>query len=208
MTTAPLPYNPPYESPLEDAFAWSLSKYLDRSVSLHKQVECPTICGRFRMDFVAVTPIGYKVAYECDGAQYHDHVRDEWRDAMILGAGDIDTIVRVRGQDIVHRINDVLLISSIWDPQIYSDRGVCNLTRLASSRARTFGASDDPCIAIIAYPDESDSPSSPLHIRLDRRIRVNPPTVQRQFWEAAFRFAQGVGGGKLDDVIEQYNRAR
>jgi len=46
-------YDPPYESPLEDCFAWALSKYLRPGTNLQKQVEVKTICGDFRVDFVA-----------------------------------------------------------------------------------------------------------------------------------------------------------
>ncbi len=204
MRTNPQPYDPPYDSPLEDIFAWSLSKYIDRGVAIFKQSETSTICGQFRIDFVAVAPTGYKVAYECDGADFHEDSRDEWRDAMILGADHVDSIVRLRGQDIVHRMDDVLLVASRWDPQIFSDRARHNLNRLASQRTRDFDTSDDPCTAIISYPDESKNPASPLYIRLFRRSRVNPPGVMRQFWQAAFRFARSVGGGNLDDVIQQY----
>jgi len=208
MKTNPPPYDPPYDSPLEDDFAWSLSKYIDRDVALFKQFDTPTICGDFRIDFVAVAATGYKVAYECDGADFHEDSRDEWRDAMILGAGHVDSIVRLRGQDIHHRTNDALLVASRWDPQIYSDRAKHILNRLASQRSREFDASDDRCTAIISYPDESKNPASPLYIRLFRRSRVNPRGVIRQFWQAAFRFAQSVGGGNLDDVIQQYRNRK
>ena len=204
MKTNPLPYDPPYESPLEDVFAWSLSKYIDRDVDLFKQFEAPTICGQFRIDFVAVAPTGYRVAYECDGADFHEDSRDEWRDAMILGAGHVDSIVRLRGQDIVHRINDVLLVASRWDPELFTDRAKHNLNRLASQRSRDFDASDNPCTAIVSYPDKSKDPASPMFIRLFRRTRIDPPDIMRQFWQASFRFAQSLGGGSLDDVIQQY----
>lgn len=207
MRTDPPPYDPPYDSPIEDAFAWSLGKYIDRNVAVLKQFEAPTICGQFRIDLVVVTPNGHKVAYECDGADFHDESRDEWRDAMILGAACVDVIVRLRGQDIVHRMDDTLLVASRWDPQIYSERGTHHLNRLASSRARNFDPSDDPCAAVISYPDESKNPANPLHIRLLRRTGVNPPGVLRQFWQAAFRFAQSIGGGNLNDIIQQYRRS-
>jgi len=75
-------YDPPYESPLEDLFAWNAVKYLGETVAFDKQVEVDTICGKFRLDFLAVSPES-RVAFECDGVEYHEPRRDEWRDAMI-----------------------------------------------------------------------------------------------------------------------------
>ncbi len=197
-------YDPPYDSPLEDVFAWSLSKYVARDVTIFRQFEVPTACGKFRIDFVAVTPNGYRVAFECDGADFHEDSRDEWRDAMILGSGQVDSIIRLRGQDIFHRVNDVLLVASRWHPRIFSERAFHNLTCLASNRALMYDVSDDPFTAVISYPDESKVASSPLHIRLFRRMRVNPSGVRRQFWQCAFRFATSNGGGNLDEVIREY----
>ena len=76
-------YDPPYESPLEDTFARGLSKFLRPGTNLEKQVEVTTICGDFRLDFVATTMAGRRVAYECDGAEFHDAQRDEWRDSVV-----------------------------------------------------------------------------------------------------------------------------
>jgi hypothetical protein len=90
-------YDPPYESPLEDSFAWNLSKHLRRDTRLEKQVVVSTVCGAFRMDFVATSAAGQRIAFECDGAEFHEFRRDEWRDAMILGGGGADSIIRLEG---------------------------------------------------------------------------------------------------------------
>ncbi len=46
-------YDPPYESPPEDIFALTIIKYLNTSIAFQKQVEVATICGKFRIDFIA-----------------------------------------------------------------------------------------------------------------------------------------------------------
>lgn len=98
MNKGPL-FDPPYESPLEELFALNAIKYLDDSVDFQKQVSVETICGQFRIDFVIDTGLK-KVAIECDGKESHNKSRDEWRDAMILGAGAVDVIYRLRGGDL------------------------------------------------------------------------------------------------------------
>ena len=37
MDNAPPTYDPPYDSPIEDVFAWSIVKYLERTVIFEKQ---------------------------------------------------------------------------------------------------------------------------------------------------------------------------
>ncbi|MBI1899873.1 MAG: hypothetical protein HYS13_02010 [Planctomycetia bacterium] len=196
-------YDPPFDSPIEDAFAGALVKYLRGGVALKKQVEVATICGRFRLDFVAVSRTGHRVAYECDGSEFHDQSRDEWRDAMILGAGAIDAIVRCRGIDITHRLDDVLFIASRWDAELFSDRGSRILSKLASKRAKLFDAAREPSFALISYPDPSHQGIEPFFLAMHRRTLRSPPGVRRQFWQSAFELAKAEGGGELNSVIER-----
>lgn len=197
-------YDPPYESPLEDAFAWGLSKVLHPGTILEKQVEVKTICGDFRLDFVATAVAGRRVAYECDGAEFHEQQRDEWRDAMILGANAVDSIIRLRGSDLTYHLDDVLWLLSKWDPDVFSDRSQKILFQLASDRAG-YHRHDSLGSAMITYWEESKSRDNPLHIFLLRRNR-NVPKGQREFWQYAFTFAHSVGGGSLDGVLARWRQ--
>ena len=91
-------YEPPYESPLEDYFARHITKYFAPNVKFEKQVWVETVCGNYRIDFVA-TYNSRTIAFECDGSQ-HSEWYDLWRDAMILSSGDIDEIYRLPGRTI------------------------------------------------------------------------------------------------------------
>jgi hypothetical protein len=195
-------YDPPYDSPLEDSFAWALTKYLRPGTNLEKQVEVRTICGVFYLDFVATTTTGRRVAYECDGGEFHEAQRDEWRDAMILGANAVDTIIRLRGSDLTYHLEDVLWLLANWDPDVFSTRSQHILFRLASERARNHR---HDCVgsAMITYWEESTSPINPLHVFLVHRNHDVPPG-QREFWQTAFRFANSVGGGSLDTVLARW----
>lgn len=196
----PSMYDPPYESPLEDEFAWRISKYLNRKTVLAKQIEVETICGAFRIDFVATTQSGIRVAYECDGEQFHEPRRDEWRDAMILGSGLVDSIIRLRGADLTYHPDDVLLLLARWDPELFSERSHFTLRRLASDCARAY-EHDSRSVAMLTYP--SECMSNPLHIFLQRRNRV-VPRGRREFWQAAFKFANDRGAGNLDEVLNDW----
>ena len=132
-----IPLYKPLESPLEELFAFNLEKYLDSSINLQNQIEVETICGNFRIDFVAYSKIK-RIAFECDGADYHNVARDEWRDAMILGAKAVDVIYRLRGSDLTYHIEDCLYLISKWEPEIFSQRGKINLEILASKKKKIF----------------------------------------------------------------------
>ena len=199
------PYQPPYGSPIEDAVAWSLAKYLSCRASLHKQYEVETICGQFRLDFAVISQSGYRVGYECDGEDYHDEWRDEWRDAMILGDGLLDAIIRFRGTDIALHLNDILYIASRWDPVLFSDRGRSNLHTLAAREARGFYAAREPYEAFVTYSadEEGRRRMNPAFVLVQRRCGTNVRGTT-QFWCGLYSYAKGLGGGDLDSVIAAY----
>jgi hypothetical protein len=199
-------YDPPYESPIEDDLALGLAKYVELGTAVEKQVEVQTICGNFRLDFVATAPGGRRIAYECDGKEFHSgeaEVRDEWRDAMILGAGAVDGIVRVPGSAIFYHLEDLFLLLANWDRDIFSERARWNLNRLGSDRAIAFMEEhelEDSNDAMITYWEAAKTRHNPPFSCLWRRNRRVAPG-RREFWQALFRFASWVGGGNLEDVF-------
>jgi hypothetical protein len=199
-------YDPPYESPIEDTFALALAKYVELETAVEKQVDVQTICGTFRLDFLATAPNGFRIGYECDGKEFHsgpDWVRDEWRDAMILGAGAVDAIVRVPGPGIFYHLEDVMFLLSKWDRTVFSERARLNLERLASDDVLAVGGGDWPIWpgdfdgAWVAYSDRKVR--NPVSCALWRRNRI--PAGLREYWQSLFWFAVWVGGGNLDDVM-------
>lgn len=203
--TCPL-YDPPYESPIEDIFAWHAVKYLHPGVRFDKQVWVNTICGRFRLDFVAERD-GYRVAFECDGESFHDELRDECRDAVIVWGGEVDAIYRLRGVDITYHIEDVLALCASRDPVIFSERGITNLRRLMSSTAREHLGLPKGRAWFWYPPDENDPPSLLRSVRLERRQRLEAPYGPGRYLRDFFIFAWERGGGDLDQMIELW-RAR
>jgi hypothetical protein len=201
VIVSPVIYDPPYDSPLEDLFAWNVSKYFDPSVDLHKQVEVDTICGRFRMDFVA-TLGDSGVAFECDGAQYHDELRDEWRDAMILGGGKVDFIYRLRGHDLVHHLEDCLYLVSKLNPDLFSGRGLGTLSALASDEAKACETKDIAYATRFLVTYGLKSNGSVDMISVQRTQRLAPDKVI--FWKRIYAFAQENGGGNLDELIDKW----
>lgn len=198
-----MPFNspPPYGSPLEDSFAYHLEKYVGDNVQIDSQVPSETICGLFIMDFVAHSPRIGRIGIECDGKEFHNESRDEWRDAMILGTAAVDVIYRIRGRDIAHHINDVLYCIAQLEPGLCSERGETNLRTLASSEARKLALTKDEDLYRLDYTQ--DEKEGALFLETRRR-RV--PQGQRRFWQSAYKHALSVGGGKLDDVIQSFRQ--
>src|SRR5205809_6465674 len=126
-----LDYRPPYESPIEDMFAWALTKHINPDLELQKQVDVDTCVGRFRLDFLA-TSQSRKIGLECDGREYHSYDRDMFRDSIILGSSPIDAIYRFGGAAINYSLDDALYVLSTVEPFLFSQRGRTNLKQLAT----------------------------------------------------------------------------
>ena len=187
------------ESPLEYSFGSTLSKYLHGENVLEPQVSVATITGTYRLDFVARRQ-GRQVAFECDGREFHDAGRDEWRDAMILGAEAVDVIYRFRGHDIFYNLEDCLFLVSAWEPELFSPRGVGHLKQLASDEARRY--------VDRTLPDQSSfhgwhPVNSSTNISIVRNSR-HIPTGRSPFWVQLYNFAQNRGGGNLDTLMSQW----
>jgi len=198
-------FDPPYESPIEELFAWNVVKYLDSSVDFEKQVSVRTICGEFRLDFLAQYE-GKRVAFECDGREYHDlnrKGRDEWRDAMILGGNAADVIYRLRGTDLMYHTEDLLFMVSKLDPELFPGRSQLILRKLASQEARSYDTSDDAIRILVPYRDKQIG-VDPAYTFLEREPRVPPKPGQRLFWRHLYEFARNYGGGSLDAIKQAY----
>src|SRR5262249_38098350 len=122
----------PYESPIEDIFAYTVNKHLADDAQIDSQVEVPTQCGVFRLDFVC-TAGGRRLGFECDGQPYHDEHRDEWGDALIMGTRRVNDVFRLTGRNIFHDIDRSLYLVSLDEPALFSERGRINLARLGEA---------------------------------------------------------------------------
>ncbi|HET6567674.1 MAG TPA: hypothetical protein VFG50_06900 [Rhodothermales bacterium] len=130
-------YDPPYERPLEDEFAWHLVKYLSPASALEYQPEVETPGGKFWIDFV-VELGSRRIGFECgDLSDLDDPDEAALRDALIVGTGGVDALYRLRGKDVLHRLHDCLLVIARWEPELFSTRGHVNLNTLASPEARS-----------------------------------------------------------------------
>ncbi|OFI66366.1 hypothetical protein [Vibrio cholerae] len=192
-------YEPPYDSPIEDSFAKHASKYFSEEVNMEAQVDVHTICGKFRLDFVVTDSKGRKTAIECDGKEFHEKSRDEWRDSMILGSTDIEEIYRISGKEINYRIEDVFYTLSIWSPWLFNERQSYNLSRIATQELTLRAPLSTDTIYSVNYIEDNQ-----MNCFYIEKRHKNIPEGKRQFWQSLFKFAQKSGGGHLDDIIASY----
>lgn len=196
-------YEPPYDSPIEDIFARSLGRYVNPNLRLDKQIEVNTPWGVFILDFV-IECKSKRIAFECDGKDFHNSTRDEWRDAMILGEGHVDTIYRLRGTDLIHHTDDCLFVISTLEPQIFSRRGKVNLEVLASTVIKEDlyfkmsldkNSSEGSRLMPLGFP--------PFFIYLVRESR-HIPEGETALWKSHYSYALKNRGLALDNLIGKY----
>lgn len=196
-------YNPPYEHPLEDEFAWHLVKYLDPESALGYQVRFDTPVANLWVDFVV--EIGSRrVGFECS-TLYEDENELALRDALLVGSGALNTLYRLRGVDVMYRLHDVLYLISQCDRSLFSARGRINLDTLASSEAheckvnsesssmsivyRTAEEADEIDGEAFGWPNTGEQESTLFLRRLDQKL---PDSWVRDYYRALAYFDNSV----------------
>lgn len=186
-------YEPPYESPLEDDFAYEVTKHLRLGRSgIQAQVPLGTIGGLFRADFLLKSPRG-DIVVECDGREFHDPYADEWRDAMLLGSRLATAVYRFPGKMIFHRLADCLQLLSYFEPQLFHERGRRNVYQLSSWKVRDAEFdSEQEKIAIVAHEASEEERYEGERNRWFQATRRHAGP-HRQFvpqWKRYYQFAQ------------------
>lgn len=200
-------YDPPYDSPIEEILAWNIIKYISDQTLLTKQVEFDTLCGTFRVDFVAHND--RTIGLECDGQDYHNQGRDEWRDAMLLGSNALDAVYHFPGNGIFYHVEGCLAALLKWEPQLFSTRGQINLGILAPDVVKKQ-VDQDQIMIFVPWPstfdnrrrDESDEPQ---HRSIQGfNVKRTSNTASTAFWREIYAFAVAQGSGDLDSIIASW----
>lgn len=194
-------YIPPYDSPIEDEFALTYTKYINENVDFRMQEMVYTKCGKFRLDFIVELEDGKKIGIECDGEEFHDQSRDEWRDAAILGSTDIYEIYRIKGSDIQYHLEDVLYVLSIWEPTLFSERGRNILKKIASEAILKVNQFDTTRLMVPFISERGV-----YHLILDRRTKRYTKNIKKQFWETAYQVIKKSNLNDLDAIISEYRK--
>jgi len=197
------------ESPLEELFAQNIEKYLSPNAEIYPQFPVKTLLGNFRLDFV-VEVMGKKVGFECDGKEFHDDYRDEWRDGMILEAGGVDIIYRFRGKDIFSFLEDCIYVVFENDPWLFSDRYPHFFEKLVHrstiehfSVKKEYGSQGEDDIINVVFVDDNGKTNAGMFLHTIRRSNDFDG-----HWRSLARFASPHGGKTLDEVINIYKEQK
>lgn len=117
-------YDPPYERPLDDEFAWHLVKYLSPVTRLEYR---PADVG---VDFL-VEVDGRRAGFQITGYAHAPLEHLDQLDKQLVAGGQLDVLYRFRAADVAHHIHDCLGAVLIRDPWLFSDRGAINLRSLS-----------------------------------------------------------------------------
>lgn len=159
-------YDPPYDTPLDDAVAWHLVKYLDASHGLRYAVNVPAASmpgatadatSGDRVDFV-VDHGARRTGFVLTG----DGAPGAARASRVAASGVVDVLYRLRRADALHRLHDALLLVSRWDPNLFGERGRTNLVTLASPDARTVHPRRGEPSATVTYASTDAAPACAL----------------------------------------------
>jgi len=195
-------YEPPYESPIEEAFAWDLSKRLAAAATLQKQVLLPTQLGMFRCDFLLTTPTGVQVAIECDGRAFHRPNRDRFRDAAILADTEVQAVLRFSGRDIYQHSPDVVFIVGRLIPGIFSERGQSIVNKLCSPEAALQYETLDRGLMVEYVSEEDDT----AYTYLLPTFRGSLPGASRD-WRDDVVTIRAERGTSADELAAKYPSA-
>ena len=190
-------YDHPYDSPIEDIFAWHCKKYLRDDIAFNSQVEITTKHGKFRLDFLLVNK-ARKIAVECDGEDFHDAHRDELRDAIILGEGHVDTIYRFRGCDLLHSPNECIWLMSLLNSQLFTRRAIMKLEHL--NKLEIIMPGDLSSLELILGRVCTDYEEYKFNA-VRTTIYMNPNL--HPHWKALYRFACDNPDLTLDELFDK-----
>jgi very-short-patch-repair endonuclease len=208
-------YAPPYDSPIEDIFACHIVKYLPEAAQLHRQVEVDTQCGIYRVDFVCESN-DRTVGLECDGMEFHDEKRDEWRDALIMQTGQLNAIYRFSGRNIYHKIDRALYLLSRCEKGLFSERGRINLKILGEADLISVNDKEYESHAFLEYDwfpeklaylsDDQDTYQRaclPVTMAIRKCCNMRTPRSEPE-WVRKARFARRHAGKSLEEIMSLY----
>jgi very-short-patch-repair endonuclease len=188
-------HNAPYESPIEQYLFIKLRSHFAPNASLTPQVSFKTQCGIFRVDAL-LNFAERKVAVECDGKDYHNGYRDEWRDSILLGERHITDIVRFSGANII----DVPLVCisdlARWYAECFTIRGVAMLMAARKEVEFQF-EEDDGSYGTYLFEGEHRCYGAVRRFSSERR----------DMWQGYYKFALRNPGKTLDRIIELWKQS-
>ena len=132
---AALFYEPPYANELDDALARHLVAYLVPAASLEYKAQVWTTHSRCHFDFLIDLGTRRVAIDYTDTPENVETALVEDNDALVLGTGAVDAILRVRRQDLEDHFYDCLHVIAKWEPNLFTPYGQRRFAERASDDA-------------------------------------------------------------------------
>jgi very-short-patch-repair endonuclease len=181
------------ESPIETVMRDCLLRSLAYHIQIVDQEKVETDHVTFFLDFLLLP--GH-IAIECDGKDFHDPIRDEWRDAVMLGEGRIKRMIRFRGCDIHHHPEDCIYLLSKWHPELFDERKLHKASVEASDTARTWSGELMGSGYMGTYPTGAFVSVGVFGLE----------KAPRSMWRTRYEFAKRHPGLHIDDLMQKYRQ--
>ena len=201
LTEPALFYDPPYDTPAEDALAWHLVGRLRCACTLTPRAVVLTPRDCFRVNFLIEQPqdgvaeplrIGLMCADVAAGSGAALEAPALY-DALLVGTGAVDVLYRLRPQDACARAGDLLFLMSTWDAGLFDGRQRAEIVRRASAAVRSAAVRPVSSAVQVTYPQalvdvqpgrfpERPAPAEELVVK--RLSRQHPAAWTRDFERA------------------------
>jgi|GEM_PF-5331467 len=200
------------ESPIELSMQMALQRVLKEPDRLVAQVELETRRGVFRPDFLlSITP-AFRLAIECDGKDYHDPLRDGFRDAFLLASRSVSAITRISGRTI-HASSSKVAIDVLSEyPHLLKDEVTQILKQAKREKEERYELYAEACRLRERYLEREggDSESYLIDYTSDypatvtglfQRFRADIKTHSPPFGALYIQFAQANPSSSIDALV-------
>lgn len=195
------------ESEPELLFQTVISRLLCLDAQLTPQFNYETRRGRYRADFLLVTAGGERIIIEIDGKQFHDPIRDKFRDAFTLADGYANHIYRFKAETIFRHIWHAVYALYRHHLGVFSDYGIQDIR----DKASRFVASEElhpanrpfsPASFLINSAEAHDTQLAEIS-RIEVRSGINKRGA-RLFGREYIDFARENPGKDIDWLTNQW----
>ena len=122
----------------ENEWSWYLSAYLRQEAVIHHHHCVETPYAEFVVDYlveIGNCRLGILLGQLDELPQ---RASSAFRDALSIDAGIIDILYRFDEADFNDNFQDCLSLIAKWNPELFSERGLINIERLASREVLSF----------------------------------------------------------------------
>ena len=190
---------------LEHEWSWHLTTFLCQGAEVQNKIFIETPFAEFPVDYL-IELDDRRIGILFDHLdELHLRARSAFRDALLIDAGGVDILYRFNSVDFSDNLQDCMALVAKWNPELFCERGLINLERLASKEALAFRPLFDASMLALsfqhAYSNTETEPILSLPPRRDivfrRMCRFYPAAWQPDYHRALVYY--GISQDQLNE---------